>query len=184
VGICSTLESGLDKHCNNSALSPTYNPELLARTSKLSADISHLLELPDDNSSWKSHDIHNELLLSTPDALKTYTARITTLSSHEPARLLAHSYVRYLGDLSGGQIMRWKLRKTYKLDNDEGHGLKFYEFAPLVDEGGEVRKGDIATAEEMKKIKEWFRTGIDKGVGDDRELKGAYFPSFRTFLQL
>ncbi|OBK24411.1 heme oxygenase [Mycobacterium asiaticum] len=39
--------------------------------------------------------------------------------------LVAHHYTRYLGDLSGGQVIGRFLERTFDLD---GAGLKFYEF--------------------------------------------------------
>lgn len=39
--------------------------------------------------------------------------------------LVAHHYTRYLGDLSGGRIIRNALARTFDLDGD---GLAFYEF--------------------------------------------------------
>lgn len=95
---------------------------------------------------------------------------MSTLGSEDPTRLLAHSYVRYMGDLSGGQIIRWKLQKAYGL-NETGEGLSFYEFDTPTNDGG-VKK-ETASVGEMKKIKEWFRAGMDQGAGDSREIKGA-----------
>jgi len=166
----SSLEIGLEEHSNDPVLSHTYNPALLSRSSRLSADISYILGLPDDDASWKSHEMHNKLVADPPASLQAYTTRLAALRSQEPARLLAHSYVRYLGDLSGGQIMRWRLQKAYALDEEDGHGVAFYEFVVPGKAGG---KEEVASAGEMKRIKEWFRSGIDKGVGDDRELKEA-----------
>ena len=33
--------------------------------------------------------------------------------------LLAHSYIRYMGDLSGGQIMKRNIRKAYGLTDEQ-----------------------------------------------------------------
>lgn len=40
--------------------------------------------------------------------------------------LVAHHYTRYLGDLSGGQVIRSVLNRTFDL---HGHGLAFYDFS-------------------------------------------------------
>ena len=97
-----------------------------------------------------------------------YTTRINTLAissdTVETSRLLAHAYVRYLGDLSGGQFIRRKLAKTYGLE--DGQGLTFYEFGKLGGESGISGLGD------MKKIKEWYRDGMNSGVGDNQAFKG------------
>ncbi|KAG6880674.1 hypothetical protein C0992_003057, partial [Termitomyces sp. T32_za158] len=94
---------------------------LLARAPQLSADIAYLLEIPE--SSWKSHPIHLALLKITPPALKAYVDRVQALAkAPDPSPLLAHSYVRYLGDLSGGQMIRRTIAKAYDLDEASGDG--------------------------------------------------------------
>lgn len=58
-----------------------------------------------------------------------YANRIAELGrSGDAAALLAHHYVRYLGDLSGGQIIARKLRDHYGIDGD---GARFYDFATV-----------------------------------------------------
>ncbi|KAF9016534.1 hypothetical protein BGZ52_005775 [Haplosporangium bisporale] len=52
----------------------------------------------------------------------------------KPELLLAHSYVRYLGDLSGGQILAKKLQKYNDLP--EGKGVAFYHFDLIEDKEG------------------------------------------------
>jgi len=169
----SILESALEKHSTDPILSPTYDPALLSRTSRLSADISYLLGIPDDDQSWKSNHIHAELIASPPDGFKAYTKRLSVLCVQEPSMLLAHSYVRYLGDLSGGQTVKWQLQKAYELNDESGRGLRFYDFEAPDREGLEVKQGKVASAREMKRVKAWFRNGMDNGVGDDRKLKEA-----------
>lgn len=103
-----------------------------------------------------------------PTPLSDYTSRLNSLAQStgkvEASRLLAHAYVRYLGDLSGGQFIRRKLSKAYGLE--DGSGLTFYEFGKLGGESGLSGLGD------MKRIKEWYRDGMNAGVGDDQDLKG------------
>jgi heme oxygenase (biliverdin-producing, ferredoxin) len=53
---------------------------------------------------------------------RAYVAHLRAL----PTRLLAaHAYVRYLGDLAGGQMLRRIVARTYGLGVD---GVRFYEF--------------------------------------------------------
>ena len=120
-----------------------------------------MLDIP--LSSWQSHPIHTKLTSRPPAQFSAYTARLRKLGESEPAALLAHAYVRYLGDLSGGQFIRRRIAKAYGLS--DGAGTAFYEFKQL---GG----NSSSTIGDMKKIKEWYRDGMNKGVGDDRELKG------------
>jgi heme oxygenase len=162
----STFERGLERHQNHPVLEPTYNPTLLARAPPLSADIAHLLGVRE--SDWKSHRIHLQLMAAQPPALTSYVARIQSISdSPDPSPLLAHAYVRYLGDLSGGQTIQRALAKAYGLKMG-GAGLSFYAFK-------ELRSSKQATQGEMKRIKEWFRAGMNKGAGDNVEVKGAFF---------
>jgi len=158
--IYDTFERALDRHAAHPSLEPTYNPTLLARAPSLAADISYLLQVPE--STWKSHPAHVELMNTNPAPLVAYVSRIEELANAEdPSPLLAHSYVRYLGDLSGGQTIRHTVSKAYGLDEAAGLGLSFYAFKSL-------RSQNPANQGEMKRIKEWFRGGLntagDSGV--------------------
>ena len=114
-----------------------------------------------------THPLFTALGAPAPRGLAEYTSRLRALASaRDPAPLLAHAYVRYLGDLSGGQVIRRRVARAYGLEDDGGAGVSFYEFAKL---GG----GAGATVGDMKKIKEWYRDGMNAGVGDDRDLKGG-----------
>jgi heme oxygenase len=44
-----------------------------------------------------------------------------------PGGYVAHHYTRYLGDLSGGQIVRDKAERTWGFDR-KGDGVRFYVF--------------------------------------------------------
>lgn len=171
----SAFERALDRHATHPALEPTYNPTLLARAPALATDISHLLEVPE--ASWKAHPTHRQLRKSMPAQLAAYIARIEELSdSSDPTPLLAHSYVRYLGDLSGGQTIRRTLGKAYDLDEDVGLGLAFYAFK-------ELRSAKPAGQGEMKRIKEWFREGMNTAGNLSVAVKGKWWPfHFKLYL--
>ncbi|KAG7088175.1 hypothetical protein E1B28_012194 [Marasmius oreades] len=163
--VYAALELGLEQHATNPVLEPTYNPPLLQRASSLSADIAYLLGVSE--SSWKSHSIHKSLLANAPVALTDYVNRIHELTdSQDPERLLAHGYVRYLGDLSGGQTIRHTIAKAYGLDESSGQGMSFYAFK-------ELRSSKPAKQGEMRRIKEWYREGMNVGTGSNSELKAS-----------
>ena len=64
----------------------------------------------------------------TSQATDAYEARILhTLG--EPELYVAHHYTRYLGDLSGGQVIGKKLAREYGLVN--GQGTQFYAFPQI-----------------------------------------------------
>ncbi|CEG67815.1 hypothetical protein RMATCC62417_04181 [Rhizopus microsporus] len=70
-------------------------------------------------------------------AVKNYVSAMRDACNQDPALLIAHSYSRYLGDLSGGQILAKRLKKhILKLDEKDGEwdsadGLNFYYFNNL-----------------------------------------------------
>lgn len=164
--IYTELERGIETHASYPTLQSTYNPTLLSRTRSISQDISCLLAVPE--AEWQMHPSHISLMASPPKAFVEYTTRIRELSeSSDPTRLLAHAYVRYLGDLSGGQIIRRRIANAYNLDVDRGDdGIRLYHFKKL-DSSETANIGDI------KKIKEWYKDGMNTGIGDDTTLKAA-----------
>jgi heme oxygenase len=56
-----------------------------------------------------------------------YVDRLDEVARTDPRALLAHAYVRYLGDLSGGQIVCRVITSALALTG--GSGLAFYKFA-------------------------------------------------------
>jgi heme oxygenase len=60
-------------------------------------------------------------------AADAYAARILA-SAQWGGQYLAHHYTRYLGDLSGGQVIGRVLSRTFDLD---GRGVEFYEFSAI-----------------------------------------------------
>ena len=64
------------------------------------------------------------------DSTKAYCEHIETIME-DPEKLYAHIYVRHLGDLSGGQILKGIAKKA--LNPREGEGLHFYDFPRIED---------------------------------------------------
>lgn len=58
-----------------------------------------------------------------------YVARLKQLVVDEPHLLLAHAYSRYMGDLSGGQILGGAAKRAYGLEG--GGGSAFYQFEQI-----------------------------------------------------
>lgn len=63
------------------------------------------------------------------DATRRYADHLATVATTSSVALLAHHYVRYLGDLSGGQVIGRVLARTYGFDGNEG--TEFYRFTEL-----------------------------------------------------
>ncbi|QEY32444.1 heme oxygenase (biliverdin-producing) [Synechococcus sp. RSCCF101] len=92
----------------------------LNRREALETDLSYYF-----GSGWQNQ------LQPTPSAA-TYVARIREVAASAPELLVGHHYTRYLGDLSGGQILKTIAQKAMNLQGDSG--LAFYEFAAIDDE--------------------------------------------------
>ncbi len=112
------LERALERHRNapgveRIALSGVY------RVDALKSDLRALV-----GDDWAS------ALPLLPPA-ERYAARIDVLANQTPQLLVAHAYVRYLGDLSGGRMLRRVLGASLGLGSD---ALRFYVFPEVGDE--------------------------------------------------
>lgn len=83
---------------------------------RLDRTASLLADLETHRSAGRTYDL---ILPATQD----YVAELRACSGNAAA-LIGHHYVRYLGDLSGGQIIKTMVRRHYGLED----GLTFYEF--------------------------------------------------------
>ena len=75
--------------------------------------------------TWK-----NEIHIS--QSAKEYVERIREVAKKSPELLVGHHYTRYIGDLSGGQILKRIAKKALNLQGN--NGLNFYEFELITDE--------------------------------------------------
>ena len=106
------LEAAVAATAGDVVVAPFFAPEL-ARVPALDADLEHLA-----GPCWHTGT-------ATLPATARYCARLGLLGATWPGGVLAHHYVRYLGDLSGGQVIARALRRVYGLD---GCGTSFYRF--------------------------------------------------------
>ena len=70
-------------------------------------------------------------IITPSEACNQYVNRIREVAKNEPELLVGHHYTRYLGDLSGGQILKGIAEKAMALG--DGQGLKFYDFEKIED---------------------------------------------------
>jgi heme oxygenase len=82
---------------------------------------------------------------------RAYVARINEVGATWAGGFVAHHYTRYLGDLSGGQIIRTLMQRQFGFDTN---GVGFYLF------------GDIAKPREFKDV---YRAQLDAVPWDDAE---------------
>ncbi len=86
----------------------------LGRTARLAEDLQVL-----HGPGWQA-------ALPLAGAAAEYAARLQALGARQAPELAAHAYVRYLGDLHGGQVLARLVAKRYGLEG--GEGTRFYDF--------------------------------------------------------
>jgi heme oxygenase len=109
------LEGALDQHAPHHFASCHF-PDALCRVPALREDLEF----------W--HNATDPSPRTISPATQDYIDRMDYLSKEHPLLLLAHSYTRYLGDLSGGRVLARVARKALDLDKETGEGLAFYHF--------------------------------------------------------
>ncbi|KAM9482196.1 heme oxygenase-like [Clarias gariepinus] len=112
--IYEALEEELDKNASQDSVAPIYFPQELARLPAIKKDLEHFYG-PD----WKEK-------VTVPAATLRYAQRLREVGSEHPEYLVAHAYTRYLGDLSGGQVLGRIAQKSLGLKT--GDGLTFFTF--------------------------------------------------------
>jgi len=113
--IYEALEEAADRMGADPVASLFITPAL-TRLPAIEADLEFLI-----GEDWR------ERIAPLPSTIR-YTARIREIGSTWPGGFVAHHYTRYLGDLSGGQIIRTLLQRAYGF---ETNGVGFYLFADI-----------------------------------------------------
>ena len=114
-------EIGRLRAAGHPVVGPVGFPELNRRES-LEQDLAYYF-----GEGWRNS------VKATP-AAQEYVARIHQIAQESPELLVGHHYTRYIGDLSGGQILKAIAQKAMNLG--EHDGLRFYAFDAIPDEKG------------------------------------------------
>jgi heme oxygenase len=115
--VYAALERDAEKLAADPVAGPFVQPEL-RRLPSLERDLAHL-----HGPGWR------EGLAPLP-ATQAYADRVAECARDWPAGYIAHHYTRYLGDLSGGQIIRDKAERTWGFAR-KGDGVRFYVFEEI-----------------------------------------------------
>jgi heme oxygenase len=132
-------------------LEPVLVPEL-ARVPALEADLEYLA-----GPGWRDD-------FALVPATEAYCERMRATCFDSSGGLVAHHYVRYLGDLSGGQILGRVVARVYELP--DGLGTAAYRF------------DEIASP---KRFKEDYRARLDALPWDDDERERAAAEAVHAF---
>jgi len=126
---------------------PMHFPHELTRAPALAEDMAFYF-----GADWRRQP------QCAPSAAATkYVERLRAVAATRPSLLLAHSYTRYLGDLSGGRVLMRVAVKTMQLDAASGDGVRFYVFDNVPD---------------SRAFKKQFRASLD-ALPIDAELASA-----------
>ena len=111
------LEDGLERHRAAPGMAGVARPTVY-RAAALASDLESL-----SGPLWQRS-------LPLLPAGKRYAESIAAAEEGDGARLIAHAYTRYMGDLSGGQILRRVLARSLGLGTEM---LRFYDFPGIAD---------------------------------------------------
>nr|YP_009654387.1 Heme oxygenase [Pleurostichidium falkenbergii]QCH39674.1 Heme oxygenase [Pleurostichidium falkenbergii] len=111
--IYEAIEEEIEQNKKNFAVSAIYFPQLYRKES-LASDLNYYY-----GDNWL-----NEIEPSA--ATQIYVDRIHNIGYSNPELLISHSYTRYIGDLSGGQILKKIAQNAMQLNDNQG--ISFYDF--------------------------------------------------------
>jgi heme oxygenase len=117
--VYSAMEEEMERHQQHPILSKIYFKEL-NRQRSLEQDLKYYF-----GPQWREQ-------IQLSPAGEAYVQQIREVSNNEPELLISHLYTRYLGDLSGGQILKGIAQRAMNLS--DGEGTAFYEFKDIADE--------------------------------------------------
>ena len=115
--VYSAMEEEVRKLKDHPVIGKINLPEL-ERVTALETDLRYYY-----GPIWRS-------IVEPSEACQRYVNRIHEVAKTEPELLIGHHYTRYLGDLSGGQILKGIAQKALNLKDE---GLSFYEFGKIDD---------------------------------------------------
>ncbi|MFJ9720065.1 heme oxygenase (biliverdin-producing) [Streptomyces sp. NPDC101213] len=162
------LEDEAGRLASDPVAGPFVRPELFRR-SALERDLAHLR-----GAGWRAG-------LSALPATLAYAERVRACARSWPGGYVAHHYTRYLGDLSGGQIIRDRAEKAWGFAR-KGDGVRFYvfeevgnpaafkrEYRELLDA---VRADDLEKQRIVAECRKAFalNTGVFRALGEEFPL--------------
>jgi heme oxygenase len=155
--LCALYEA-LERGLEAATLAPWNDPwaRSLRRTPALHADLSQ----------WHGPGWHDGVVLLP--AAQDYAAHLDRLARQAPVLLSAHAYVRYLGDLSGGQALARVVTRHLRPPGGPGGGVAFYDF-------GDRSRGALLARQ--------FRDAIDRLGGEVQAARAIVAEACAAFVR-
>jgi heme oxygenase len=117
AALYAALESIIDRHCDD----PVFAPFDFAALRRLPSLRHDLARLSDDAGAT----------VALEPATLAYVAHLHALEQNAPPLVIAHAYLRYLGDMYGGQIIKAIVERTVAAGVPDA--TTFYNFAAIAD---------------------------------------------------
>jgi heme oxygenase len=134
-----SMEDGIERLRNDRPFDTFANPDLY-RAAKIASDLHSIF-----GSDWSAE-------LPLLEAGERYASHVAEASHGRGDGLIAHAYVRYFGDLSGGQVLKKMLAEALDLDSS---ALSFYDFPGLDPKALKAQMRDAIDADaELSRDKE------------------------------
>ncbi|CAH2329494.1 heme oxygenase 1 [Pelobates cultripes] len=157
------LEAEIERNKDNPVFSPIYFPLELHRKDALEQDLEYFY-----GPQWRKK-------IPCPQSTKNYVTRLHHVGQKEPELLVAHAYTRYLGDLSGGQVLKKIAQKALQLPVT-GEGLAFFTF------------DNVSSATKFKQLYRSRMNSIEMNVAAKNrilnEAKTAFLLNVKVFEEL
>lgn len=134
------IEEEMERNKDDDAIKFIYFPELKRE-----------LSLIEDLKYYYGEQWRNQIEPSL--ATQAYVDRIHSIGNNQPELLIAHAYTRYMGDLSGGQILKKIAQNAMQLSGNSG--TAFYNFENIVDD---------------QKFKEMYRNSLNNVPLDSNQI--------------
>ena len=116
--VYAAIEQEMERLKDDKYIAP-INFKELNRIEQLKMDVRYYY-----GPNWRS-------LIAPSESAVQYVERVHEVADKDPYLLVGHHYTRYMGDLSGGQILAGIAENALNLR--EGEGLKFYDFDKIDD---------------------------------------------------
>ncbi|KAG8514084.1 Heme oxygenase 1, partial [Galemys pyrenaicus] len=157
------LEEEIERNKENPVYTPLYFPEELHRRAALEQDMAFWY-----GPGW-------EKAVPCTQATRSYVQRLHEVGRREPELLVAHAYTRYLGDLSGGQVLKKIAQKALDLPSS-GEGVAFFTF-PNIESATKFKQLYRSRMNALEMTPEVRRRVIE-------EAKTAFLLNIRMFEEL
>ncbi|XP_077024781.1 heme oxygenase 1 [Tamandua tetradactyla] len=161
--IYTALEEEIEHNKENPVYAPLYFPEELHRKAALEQDMAFWY-----GPRWQE-------AIPCTQATQRYVRRLHEVGRTEPELLVAHAYTRYLGDLSGGQVLKKIAQKALDLPSS-GEGLAFFTF-PHIDSATKFKQLYRSRMNSLEMTPEVRQRVI-------KEAKTAFLLNIRLFEEL